>query len=345
MAGFEPITLNSTMLHELPRGRFREGEPGVVWSAAPTPLNSDTDRFVREEMLAPALGNNARSIVEGHYDSPVPDLVRQVLEDDTLLAENSREIADWLHRTQTGGSPAGVFMASLATVSSGQRFVILKAEHQEGVRLRHEMSQGAAVFEVEHLTELIMGQNSRVYKIAFFHLDHDRKVRGLMVDKQNGASFADYFLQRFLGCDLTHRAEVQMKEFVDALEALVNRADLPAEKRMRYGTAAVAVLESPAQTISPAQFISSFLDAEDRDAFAATLPSQVASTTFAKDTRLVKAQIGGLRLKTSTGVTLSASSEALENGTITTENDSDLGPRIIVKGELDDYSFRRPPSR
>lgn len=332
------------MLHELPRGRFKEGGEEVVWSAEPTKLNVATDRFIREEMLAPALANNARPIMESaSFGSPVPGLVREVLCDNSLLATHSRQIAEHLHRTQMGGSPAGVFLASLAKVEAQQRFIILKAEHQEGVRLHHEMTGDSAVFEVEHLTELIMGQNSKVYKIAFFELGPDDLVKGLMVDKQNGASFADYFLQLFLGCDLTHRAELQVKEFVDALETLINQPGLSPEKRMRYSTAAVAILESPSPTLSPQQFIASFLDAEDRDAFATSLPSQVASTTFSKDTRLVQAQIGGLRMRTSTGVTISATADALANGTITTDDTLETGPRVIVRGELADYSLHRPP--
>jgi hypothetical protein len=341
----EPLTLHQTMLHEIPRGRWQEkGGSEPLFSAAPTPLNLATDRFIREEMLQPAFAFAREIVATDEYGSPVPGLVRAALADQTLLATNSKEIAEWMHRKQTNGSSAGVFMASLASSSKGDRFVILKAEHQEGVRLNHEGEGDDVVFQVEHLTELIMGQNSRVYKIGLFWIDDADQLVGLMVDKQNGVSFADYFLQQFLGCDLKHRAEVQTEDFVKALTKFINSPLISEEKRGRYATAAVAVLESPAPQLNPTSFISEFLDAEDRDVFSESLPSQIRSSTFAKDTRLVRSQIGGLKLKTSSGVTITASSEAMQNGTVTVDSDSPEGPRIIVRGSTDSYRLSRPPA-
>lgn len=344
MPTVEPLTLQQTMLHEIPRGRRQDkGGAEPLYSSAPTPLNPATDRFIREEMLQPAFAFAREIVATDKYGSPVPDLVRAALENPKLLADNSKQIADWMHRKQTNGSSAGVFLAALAKASTGDRFVILKAEHQEGVRLNHETNGENVVFEVEHLTELIMGQNSRVYKIGLFWIDAQDQLVGLMVDKQNGVSFADYFLQQFLGCELKHRAEVQTEEFVKAVTKFVNMPGMPEEKRTRYATAAVAVLESPSAQLTPSSFISEFLDAEDRDEFSQSLPSQIRSSTFTKDTRLVRSQIGGLKVKTSSGVTITASSEAMQNGTVVVDSTSEDGPRIIVKGEADSYRLSRPP--
>ncbi len=344
MTYVDALTLDQTMLHEIPRGRQQaSGGQQPLYSSAPTPLNADTDRFIREEMLQPAFAFAREVVATEDYGSPVPDLVRAALNDSTQLADSSRDIADWMHKKQTNGSSAGVFMAALASSSSGPKFIILKAEHQEGVRLNHQTSGGSVVFEVEHLSELIMGQNSRVYKIALMWVNEDGQLVGLMVDKQNGASFADYFLQQFLGCDLTHRAEVQTEAFVKTVTAFINSPLLAEEKRTRYATAAVAVLESPAPQLNPKAFIAEFMDAEDRDSFAEMLPLQIRSSTFAKDTRLVKQNIGGLKLKTSSGVTITASSEAMQNGTVTVDSNANAGPQIVIKGTAESLQLSGPP--
>lgn len=339
------LALEETMIHEMPRGRRVDGSgPQIIHSNAPTPLNLKTDRFIREEMLHPSL-NIARQVVEvSPAVSTVPQLVRQVLLDSTLLPNNSKLIARHMHSTQTSGSSAGVFMASVAKEDGQPRFIILKAEHQEGVRLKHSMSGSDIVFEVEHLTELIMGQNSRVYKIAMLWLNRETdQLYGLMVDKQNGSSFADYFLEEFLGCELTHRAEIQTEEFVNGLGKIANSTQFPIETRTRYATAAVAYLESPNTVINPSRFITEYIDPGDRDLVATTFLSEVQGQEFLKDITLVKNRIGGLKMKISSGVTINASSEALENGIIKFDRDAKEGPRVIIKGTPEVFEMSKPP--
>lgn len=339
------LTLHSTMVHEIPRGRMTDGGARPTLSARPTPLNPQTDRFIREEMLMTPLTGGREIVHATDTRSPIPALVRGALTDASTLAAASRDIATHMHTVQWGSAPAGVVMASLATEAgiTQPRFVILKAEHQEGVRLRHTGEGANLEFQVEHLTELIMGQNSRVYKIAMFWLNSDDRLVGLMVDKQNGASYADYFLEEFLGCELTHSAEKQVQSFVKALDRLVNDPNLSSEKRTRYATAAVALLESPSERVRPSQFIADFLDPEDRDAFAHSLPTTIANVDFPKDTTLVRSQIGGLRMHMNSGVTISATPDKWEDGTLVVEPDAPDGPRVIVNGEPDNLRFGKPP--
>jgi len=344
MARVQPLTLNSTMVHEIPRGRMRDGGPSLTLSKTPTVLNAETDRFIREEMLSPL--ENGREIVYADSDkSPVPRLVNEILADNAKLPDHSREIAQHLHKVQWASASPGVVLASLATErgNAGRRFIILKAEHQEGVRLGHTGSNDDATFVAEHLTELIMGQNSQVFKIGMFWHNPDNRLVGLMVDRQNGASFADYFLEEFLGCSLTYSAEKQMQSFVRALDKFVNDPTLSVEKRTRYATAAVAMLESPADRIRPSQFITEFLDPEDRDDFQHSLPGDISNVDFRKDTTLVQAQIGGLRMRMNSGVVISAGPDKWRDGTVKVVTDGEDGPRVIVKGTPDDLSFGKPP--
>ena len=339
------LALVETMVHEIPRGRRTDGGEQLVLSSLPTPLNPQTDRFIREEMLSPL--STGREIVDAELGrSSVPRLAREVLLDNSRLPEHSRAIALHLHEAQTGAASAGVVMTSVAKEDGADRFVILKAEHQEGVRLRHTGEGETIVFQVEHLTELIMAQNSRVFKIAMFWVDPTTdKVFGRMVDKQNGAGYADYFLDEFLGCQLTQQAELQVQGFVKSLEKFLNSPGLSPEKKTRYATAVVAMLESPAPRIRPSQFIIDFVDPEDQDDLAHLLPDQVRGMEFRKDTTLVQAQIGGLRMKMSSGVTVSATPEALNNGIVRIEPESAEGPRVIVLGTTDELSLGKPPSR
>lgn len=333
------------MIHEIPRGKRVEGAPeAVVHSAAPVALNPATDRFIREEMLQPSFASGREIIHGADTRSPVPNLAKEILADHAKLVAHSKLIATHLHASQSGSGSAGVFLTCIAEAGGITRLVIMKAEHSEGVRLRQTIADGEVSFVVEHLEELILGRTSRVHKIALLWIDPEsNKLGGLMVDRQNGAAYADYFLGLFLGFDLVHQAEKLTKEFVDGLSAFLNSRFITDEKKLRYSTAAVAVLESPQQKLNPEKFITEFIDPEDRDLFKSGLNPQVAAMEFRKDTTLVAGQIGGLKLSTDTGVTVQASQAALSDGTVSFEPDADDGPRIIVKGEPGRFDLSRPP--
>lgn len=340
-----PITLLSTMIHEVPRGRRKEdnGE-GIVLSNSPTPLNPNTDRFIREEMLQPSFASGREIVYVNDMRSPVPQLARDILADVSNLAPHSKEIARHLHASQSGSGSAGVFMASIAESGGVTRLVIMKVEHQEGVQLRHTGTGDDIVFEVEHLQDLILGQNSRVFKIALLWTDPaNGRLVGVMVDRQNGVAFADYFLSEFLGFELVHQAEVMTQEFVKGLTTFLNSNLVPEDKKIRYGAAAVAVLESPQTRLNPKAFITQFIEPEDRDVLRAILPHNVATQDFRKDIRLVSSQIGGLKMSTNTGVTLQATQDALSDGTIEVDASDPNDPRIIVRGTPEGFKLSKPP--
>lgn len=340
MPAVPPIELVQTMIHEVPRGRASKDGAEVVLSQSPTTLNVRTDRFIREEMLQPSFVKGREIIFGTDFGSPVPGLVRAVLDDNTQLGIASQQMAEHLHNTQSASASAGVFLCSLARTQGVDRIVIMKAEHQEGVRLRQSIGDdGEVTFEVEHLDELILGRAAQVYKIALLWIDQaSDHLHGLMVDRQNGFGYADYFLTEYLGFELVHQAEILTKDFVDGFSKYLRSPNLSAEKKVRYGGAVAAVLESPSAKLNPSSFIRDFIDPEDRDDARALIPAQVLGNEFRKDITLVKSQIGGLKLSTGNGVTIQASSQAIESGTIEIED-----KRIVINGEPVSYNLSRAP--
>lgn len=161
--------------------------------------------------------------------SPTPNLVRSLLEEsaDTFVAD-SAAIAQTLFQAQTANSPSGILIVATVQDAAHPSLVVLKAEHQEGMRLQRNEHDGH--FGLEHLNELIVGNNSRVYKIALLRIEGDL-VFGQMVDQQNGVAFADFFMSKFLGCRLSDNSELQTKQFMDSAMSFVNTGGLDDEKR------------------------------------------------------------------------------------------------------------------
>lgn len=341
-----PIELGSTMVHEIPRGSGRTpSDRAVTLSEDPTALDAATDRFVRDQMLVPALASS-RDVVEDPTvdaaDSVLPVTVKRILADPSVLPGGSRTIAEHLFQAQSGAASAGVLLASTAKYEGRDVVILTKAEHQEGVRLRQSGTAGHVAFQVEHIRELIVGRNSKVYKIAVLWLDGPQLV-GKMIDKQNGAAFADYFLGAFLQMTLRHQAEVATHGFVAAITNGIDAAPWSSEKKTRYTNALVAVLDSPDQQIDPQHFLRTFIDPEDRDGLNAALPAG-SSTAFRKDTKLVQDKVGGLRMRIADGaVEVRASHYAVDAGILNVESGHPDGPRITIKGSLDSVKPARPP--
>lgn len=349
MPNLGAITLGKTMVHEVPRGSAKANAThAVVLSQTYTALDSLTDRFMREQMLTPYIQSGRDIVAIPDTTAPpgaelelVPRSVLAVLADPTTLPDRSREIAEHLFASQRGSASAGIFIASTGRCSVGECIVLMKAEHQEGVRMRQRGSGANVSFDVEHIAELIVGRNSKVYKIAVLWSESG-KVVGKMVDKQNGVAFADYFLHDFLGMDLQFQAEKQTRDFVDAVTKHINTAVDP-EKRTRYTRALVTELESPTSDIDVTQFITTRIDREDRDGFAAALPAEVQRTSFRKDTTLIAGQIGGIVFSLQDGeVQVRATNQAVATDRVLVD---DANNRVIITGLPDSIKPASPPKK
>lgn len=338
MPAVPPIKLLSTMIHEVPRGKVVDGGPNVVLSQDPTSLNPQTDRFIREEMLQPSFAKGREIVYNTDLGSPIPNLARSVLADHGQLETASQRMAEHLHASQGGSASAGVFLCSLARADSIDRLIIMKAEHQEGVRLRQTIDEdGVISFEVEHLNELILGRAAQVYKIALLWINPTTdRLMGLMVDRQNGQGYADYFLDNYLGFELVHQAEKLTEDFVKSMGRFLKSTTLSDEKKLRYGGAIAAVLESPTPTLNASKFIHDFIDRDDRDELRALLPYQVLASEFRKDTTLVASSVGGLRVRTEHGVIIQASSSAIDSGMVEVSETS-----IVINDNPERYDLAK----
>ncbi len=332
-------TLDSVMFHEIPRGRPAAPDVEVedlVITGAPTPVDRLTHDFICDEMLEPAIGK-ARFIVEDpDVDGEVPRLAKEIFHDAAALPEHSKRMAERLHESQAAGSPAGIFMAALGQESGSPRLILMKAEHQHGVRLDRVTGASGVAFVAQHIRDLIVGSNTRVYKTAVLeHQASSDRVVGKMVDLQ-ADGYAAFFLHAFLQCMPAQPAEALTKGFVDTVDRFVRQITLPLEDRARILAAAASYLERPDAVIRPSEFVGSYVDATHRDAFEALLPQELqGDVEFRRDPGLVRGQVGGVRLTYGLDVSISYSHEAAENDVVTFERDQDGRDIIVVRPPTD----------
>ncbi|PKQ18681.1 MAG: hypothetical protein CVT68_02170 [Actinobacteria bacterium HGW-Actinobacteria-8] len=339
------VSITRAIVHEVPAGKYVPGgESAVRLSAAETILAVPTRRFVEDNMLDFALKSPRHVVQDPGSGSTTPSLALKILTNPKKhFVESSQHIARNLHEAQTGGSPSGIVIVALVQHAGETGLAILKAEHQEGMQLKEVDDHGAAHFDLEHLNELIIGNNSRVYKIALlFAADDGETVVGQMVDQQNGVAFAAFFLGAFLGCRLAENAEIQTKSFVDSALNFANSDDLEPATRARYATALVAYVQSPEQTFAAADFAQRFLAPEDQDSFLSSMPEGIAGGVFTKDMTLVPGHGAGLRLY-GQGVVVSASADALDRGALEVISEDDGGTVIRVSGAVRRFGLVNAP--
>lgn len=330
------VRISKLVIHEVPKGRYSaDNQQQVDCSEAESDLVPDTRRFVEENMLDFALKKPRKIIEDPSNSSTTPNLVRQILSDPTrYFIENSQKLAQNLFQAQTSNSPSGMFVVAItrSSDSSPSSLVIMKAEHQEGMRLRRVEGEGPGRFDLEHLHELIIGNNSRVYKVAKLHVQDDH-VHGEMVDQQNGVAFADFFLSSFLGCRLAENAEVQTKQFMDSAFRFINAEVSDPVKQGDYARALVTYSVAQNETMQASEFADQYLDPEHRDGFLDSIPEDIGDQVFTKDLSLVPGRGRGLRLY-GEGISISASSDALERGALSVTT-GEAGETVIrVSGSL-----------
>lgn len=336
------IHIRQTIVHEVPKGRHTpKDELDVTLSDQVTPLQTATRRFIEDNMLNFSL-KHPRLIKEDiAAGSTTPDQVRAALTlPDINFVDASQQLARRLFRSQTANSPSGILIVASLELDGRDAILILKAEHQEGMRLRRSDDNGR--LDLEHLNELIVGSNSRVYKIAVLEMV-DGMVTGQMVDQQNGVMFADFFLADFLGCKLADNAEVQTKAFMDSAMKFFNEEVRDQQKVAQYAGALVAYMQSPSTDFQPSEFADGFLDLDHRDDFLESIPAKVGDSIIRKDLSLVRGKGTGLRFF-GPGFTVVASTHALESGKVEVSQDEGTGETIIrLSGDVKSVNFGSVP--
>lgn len=336
------MQITRAIVHEIPKGRYAaDGEHQVGLSADETVLAPQTKRFIEENMLDFALKSPRQVIEDSGAGSTTPDQVRSIFKNPATFVEASQELAHNLHRSQTGNSPSGILIVAIATNNGESSLILLKAEHAEGMRLRRVGDDATGHFDLEHLNELIVGNNSRIYKIAVLKVSNSFVV-GQMVDQQNGVAFAEFFMSTFLGCRLADNSEVQTKQFMQSAMGWVNQTSADDGTQSRYATALLAYMSAPAPTFQASEFADQFLEAEDRDSFIGSLPEDVSQTVVTKDLALVPGRGAGLRMY-GHGVVVSASASALDSGDVEIVSEGSEGTTIHIRGALRRYGLGTAP--
>lgn len=336
------ITISQAIVHEIPKGAHSaKSDNDVTLSTELTPLQAETRRFIVDNMVKFALKQPREIKHDSSSTSNIPSRVTNIMQDpEKSFVQASQEIAKTLFRSQTPTSPSGILVVATIKEDNKKAVLLMKAEHQEGMRLRHDEETGR--LDLEHLNELIVGHNSKIYKVALLELSNNGTIIGKMVDQQNGVMFADFFLSKFLGCQLADRAEIQTKDFMESAMKHFNSDLNDPEKATRYASALTTYMHAPSDVFQPSAFADTYLDADDRDHFLDSIPHSVGDNVIRKDLKLVTGGGSGIKF-IGHGFTIVASQESLASGTVEVSKSDNGSTLIKLSGSLRQIGFGSIP--
>ena len=222
--------IETIIVHDVPARRADGSGDPVLLSDVPSALDTALLNFFKERITR-SLGRQAFEVErDPDVTSPVPGHVAEIIDDnnDNLVAA-SQGIAEHLYASQTGINPAGLVVVCRGRVDAQSCCGILKLEREDAIRVQQTGDAGQRTFSVAYLKDLMLGQNTRVFKASLFTSADGTAdgIDGLVSDDQSTISdlsggIASFFLRKFLGCRLKQAPEVATREFFDASQDWIN---------------------------------------------------------------------------------------------------------------------------
>lgn len=341
MPDFGSLTVDTVIMHELPRGRApSEDDHGVALSEAPIELGS-TDKGFLETKLREGLGGFAREVVEDvEEQSPVPDMVRQLVRSTDDLVESSRVMAVRLRCMQAHVTPISLLLIASGKIQDENVIVISKLDHEQAMRVEQTTNaQGLRTYRAQHLRDLVLGQGTQVFKAGAFSssaVPEDGPLSGHVVDTQRGqGGIADYFLL-FLGCQFISEPRVLTQRFFELSQKVIrNSAKNDPETQAAYEIGLLAAMQSQSGTLSPERFAQDIMRPEHQDAFmSAVRESGLPVRQFRKDTELIANEIRRVKVQTARDATIFVPPSMYEDGSLKIETISATKSRVTIEDEV-----------
>lgn len=219
----------------------------------------------------------------------------------------SQDAANHLHQVQTGQNPAGLLVVLRGMLGDVPALGLMKLEREEAIRLNQQRVDGRRTFSLEHLRDLMLSKKTRVFKTGLFWPEHDDVV-GLVCDMQLGRDLArdvaNFFLQKFLGCQLADEPAIVTKRFWDTAERFINDEVADPLRRTGYLLALTAEMTSQKTDVSPRGFAVEHVEPTDRDPFNSFMSETGLETPFLKDTRKIAGRIERVQYEFASGIRL-----------------------------------------
>lgn len=327
------------IVHDVPQRPSDDPAVQPHLSEVESPATQDIKNYFRERIIG-SLATAAYHVVpDSNTTSPVPQAVFSELADNFgNFVPDSHLMARHLFECQNLSNSPGLLVVAAGRIEAQPSLALLKLEREQGVRVEEEHIGGQMTFNIEHVRNLMLTDTTKVFKVGLFVLEGEDvgNLEGIVSDKQRGyqprTEIADFFLAKFLGCQLAEQAEVTTKRFFIAAQEFIN--DIPSpERRARYQLALLAELGSNRTTVRVASFASNHLAENDRAAFVQRMDENAIPRVLDKDTSRIQSQLQKIQMDFESGILVISPQGAFDDH-IAIEELEDGDTRVSIRDRL-----------
>jgi hypothetical protein len=323
--------IKKLIVHEIPK----KGTGRPVLSDIESPLDDDVRAYF-EERVASALTGGAYPI---EFVSTFPK-TRQATEaylgKDIDFVAFSKRLAEHLFDVQTGVNSPGLLCVASCRNDGHRCVAILKLEKEEGLRVQEDMSKGRKTLSVTHVRDLMLGNRTRVFKVALIARIDDELVAWASDQQRPGTeSVANFFLLHFLGARLVTKPEVLTRDFMDAVEHWIKVEVPDAETKSRYQVALMAEMSSHRTAVTPSAFAAEHVDPPDRESlFAHLRQAEAPDKRFPKNIALVRNRLRKVQYDLDGQISVSCPPDQVDKGVRLRSLDNSGKVLIEAEGKL-----------
>ena len=324
------LQIDKLIVHDVPSRRVNAQGPSPTLSEIESPLVPTVRNYIRDRVVGTLASNSFPVVFDPASGSPVPDLVMDNLgNQSTPFVEASQDLANHLFQSQTGSNPSGLLIVTQTSIEGVNSLAIMKLEREAGARVAAIHHQGKSTFDVEHLSDLMLTDKTRVFKVGLFVQEGTtlEGIAGLVSDNQTAQGhkrdIADFFLRRFLGCKLREEPRVTTRNYLDATEEWINGFVADPVLKRKYEIAVLAEMQRNLSSIIPRMFADQNLERDDRQPYISHLEErQVPVTEFPKDNSMIESRLRRISMELESGVVIMAKTDVFEDKVHITEEDS-----------------------
>ena len=321
------LEIDKLIVHDVPSRRVNAQGPTPTLSEIESPLTPTVRNYIRDKVAGTLANNSFPVVFDPDSGSPVPALVMDNLDSQsTPFVEASQYVANHLFQSQTGSNPPGLLAVAQTRIEGVNSLALMKLEREAGARVAAIQHQGKSTFDVQHLSDLMLTDKTRVFKVGLFVQEGTtpESIAGLVSDNQSAqwhkSDIADFFLRRFLGCKLREEPRVTTRNYLDATEEWINDFVTDPVLKTKYEVATLAEMQRDLGSINPRTFADQNLGLADRQSYISHLEDrQVPVTEFPKDNSMVEPRLRRISMELESGVVIMAKSDVFEDKVNITE--------------------------
>ncbi len=314
---FTRLNIEKVIIHEITRQALSDQKTPPHYSEIESPINDDIKLFLKDKVITTIGGSRSHEVVfDDDSNSPIPEIVKKLLDDDSDFVLLSKTIANHLNRIQSGRSPGGLVTIVIANIQNIKVVGILKLEREEGARLEQTQREGRLTYDILHLRDLILTEKTKLFKIGLFfnegleEFGYEGKICDNQLSFTPNREVAAFFLTSFLGCRLAGDPRVETKDFFISSQKFIKEKIEDPILQMKYNLHLLSYISNERGVINPRSFARANIGTTHQQQYINHLEENgIKIADIIRDTSLIEHKINKMILEFENGIKIIGSQE------------------------------------